>query len=297
MSTTSGIGGERRESTGEYTKKVGLFLANVIAINPTEREYKEVLGITLTEESKATNYLGEKDGNTTLRLDIWLEETGKHLEEGEKANRFKVNFFLEDKKRKNKDESKAQFINTIGSCSWGAEESDLPEWFTKREFREARSGEEELYDFLRTWLSNLDFRKEATNLSLSWKKLMKGDVKELSEQIGGEWTNPFVSMAIVVVKEKEGEVIEYQNVWNRGFLPGYSLKNFNLTDYTDPKVIENLMSKATKDLKIHEKFVLKIAGEYGCKDFYVVKALQDYDSSENFAASGETMEEEDSSDY
>jgi hypothetical protein len=297
MSTTSGIGGEKRESTGDYTKKVGLFAAKVIAINPSEKDYKEILNITLPEDSVATNYLGEKNGNTTLRLDIWLEEVGKKLEEGERANRFKVNFFLEDKVRMNKDETKTQFINTIGSCSWGAEESDLPTWFVARDYRESHSGEEEMYDFIRTWLSNLDFRKEATNINLNWKKLMKGDVRELTEQIDGEWANSFVAMAIVVVKEKEGEIKEYQNVWNRGFLPLYSLKNFNLTDYSDGKVIENLMSKIPKDLKIHEKFVLKILGEYGCKDFFVIKGLQDYNPAENFAASDEVLDEEESADY
>ena len=45
----SGIGGTRRESTGEnnFSKQVGLFEANVIAINPTIEEFKDVIGMEL----------------------------------------------------------------------------------------------------------------------------------------------------------------------------------------------------------------------------------------------------------
>ena len=87
------IGGKKRESTQlpEFTKKVGLFEAKVIAINPDAEEYKEVVGMELKEDSKALEYLGEnQDGDTKLRVDIWLEEV-------KNGDKFKVSFFLEDK--------------------------------------------------------------------------------------------------------------------------------------------------------------------------------------------------------
>ena len=99
----STIGGVKRESTNtesKFNKKVGLFEANVIAINPTNEEYKDVLGIELGEDSKATNYLGEtKDGNTYLRVDVWLQEV-------KNKENFKVSFFLEDRERENRDKTK-----------------------------------------------------------------------------------------------------------------------------------------------------------------------------------------------
>ena len=75
----SNIGGKKREQSQgqgtEYAKKVGLFEANVIAINPTEEEYNDILGMELKEGSKAAEYLSSsKDGNTTLRIDVWFEE-------------------------------------------------------------------------------------------------------------------------------------------------------------------------------------------------------------------------------
>jgi hypothetical protein len=45
--------------------------AKVLIINPTMEEYKDKLGIE--RRFKAAEYIGEsRDGNTTLRLDVWL---------------------------------------------------------------------------------------------------------------------------------------------------------------------------------------------------------------------------------
>ena len=71
------IGGKQRESqeNGEYKKRVGLFEAKIVAINPTAEQYKNLLNIELKEDSKATEYLGtNNDGNDYLRVDVWLEE-------------------------------------------------------------------------------------------------------------------------------------------------------------------------------------------------------------------------------
>ena len=275
----SKIGGEIREQKQDYAKKVGLFEANVIAINPTLEEYKTVLDIELKEDSKAVEYLGEsRDGNTTLRMDFWLEEV-------KNKEKFKVTFFLENKVRENKDGTKKQYINTSGTTSWASDENDLPEWFTKREYREAHVGEEELYNFLRTWLSKIDYSKESGVLEVEWKKLMRGNVRELTEQIDGAYCASVVSLATVICKEKDGEVKEYQGVFNKAFMPAYCLRSFKLVDYNSSEVQQTLRNKKPRDLKAHEKFVVAVTGEYGCKDYYVLRDLQEYNPNENFAAS------------
>ena len=159
----SNIGGKKREQVQqtEYSKKVGLFEANVIAVNPSIEEYKEVLGMDLKEDSRATEYLGtSQDDKTTLRVDFWLEEV-------KNKDKFKVTFFLENKEKVNKDGTKKQYINNVGVCSWAADANDLPQWFTKRDYRVAFVGEEDLYNFMRTWLGNLDYREAETTLQLS----------------------------------------------------------------------------------------------------------------------------------
>ena len=285
----SSIGGKKRENTGsgEYVKSVGLFEARVIAINPNAEEYKEKLGIELKEDSKAIEYLGDsKDGNTYLRLDFWLEEV-------KNEKKFKVSFFLEDKERENKDGTKKQYINEVGSCSWADDPNNLPEWFSKREYRVAYVGEEELYDFMKVWLGDLDFRDADTVLQLEWKKLMRGNVKDIKDQINGEYSVNIVALSTIVSKERDGEIKEYEVVYNKAFLPVYALKQFRLIDYDSPKVLSDLQSKKPKDLKAHERFVLKVSGEYGCKDFFVLKDLKEYVPGDNFAASNSHIEEDD----
>lgn len=285
----STIGGVKREAlpTTDFPKYVGLFESSVVAINPDAQEYKEILNMELKEDSKALEYLSENsDGNTTLRIDFWLEEI-------KTKNKFKATFFLEDKQKKNKDATKTQYINNIGVCSWAEDPNDLPDWFVKRDYRPAFVGEEELYTFLRTWLGNLDYRQEPTILEVEWKKLMKGNVKDLKAQINGEWCTNVVSLATIKSVVKDGETKEYQSVYTKGFLPEYSLKQFRLVDYSKNDVQSKLRSKKSSELKPHEKFVVNVTGEYGCRDFFILKDLMEYDPSANIASSDKVLAEDD----
>lgn len=290
----STIGGIKRESTNtesKFNKKVGLFEANVIAINPTNEEYKDVLGIELNEESKATNYLGEtRDGNTYLRVDVWMQEV-------KNKENFKVSFFLEDRERENRDQTKKQYLNSVGMTSWADDENNLFDWFKEnREYRVAFIGEEDLYDFLRTWLGQLDYRSAETTLTLDWTKLMRGNVKDLKDQVDGEWCNSIVALATVVTKERDGETVEYQGVYNKAFLSGYTMRQFRLVDYTDNKVVNSLKQRKPRELRPHERFVVKVTGEYGCKDYYQLKEIEDYNPDENLVASDDYISE-DGGDY
>jgi hypothetical protein len=282
------IQGDQREQkqVQEFAKKVGLFEAEVVAINPTAEEYKEVLDIELPAESKATEYLGKsRDGNTYLRVDVWL----KDVKSGDK---FKTTFFLEDKERENKDGSKKQYINNIGRCAWADDPNNLADWFTKRDYRVAYVGEEELYEFLRTWLGKLDYMKEDSVLQADWKKLMKGNVSELKGQVDGAYCTNIGALATIIMKEKDGESKEYQGVYNKAFLPAYALKNFRLINYNDGTVQSALRGKKLKDLKPHERFVINVTGEYGCRDFYVLRDLKEYNAEDNLVASDAVLSDD-----
>lgn len=289
----SNIGGKKKEQSQgnqtEYAKKVGLFEANVIAINPTMEEYKDILNMELKEDSKAVEYLGKsQDGNTTLRVDFWLEEV-------KNKDKFKVTFFLENKERTNKDATKKQYINNVGTCSWADDANNLPSWFAGRDYRVAFTGEEDLYNFVRTWLGELDYRDAETTLQLDWKTLMKGNLKDLKSQIGGEYCTTVVALATIKTVVKDDDTKEYQSVYNKGFLASYNLKQFRLVDYNNPSVLSNVRSKKTKDLKPHERFVLNVTGEYGCKDFYILKDIKEYNADDNLVASDAVISDDDSS--
>lgn len=275
------IQGDQREQkqVQEFAKKVGLFEAEVVAINPTAEEYKEILDIELPADSKATEYLGKsRDGNTYLRVDVWL----KDVKSGDKL---KTTFFLEDKERENKDGSKKQYINNIGRCAWADDPNNLANWFTSRDYRVAFVGEEELYEFLRTWLGKLDYMKEDSVLQADWKKLMRGNVSELKGQVDGAYCTNIGALATVIMKEKDGESKEYQGVYNKAFMPAYALKNFRLINYNDTTVQNALRTKKLKELKPHERFVLNVTGEYGCRDFYILRDMKEYNADDNLVAS------------
>lgn len=288
----SNIGGKKKEQAQEqreYAKKVGLFEANVIAINPTMEEYKDILGMELKEDSKAVEYLGtSQDGNTTLRVDFWLEEI-------KNKDKFKVTFFLENKERTNKDQTKKQYINNIGTCSWAEDANNLPTWFSGRDYRVAFTGEEDLYNFVKTWLGNLDYRDAETTLQLEWKTLMKGNLKDLKSQINGEYCTTVIALATIKSVVKDDEAKEYQSVYNKAFLASYNLKQFRLVDYNNPSILNTVRSKKSKDLKPHERFVLNVTGEYGCKDFYILKDMKEYNADDNLVASDAIISDDDAS--
>lgn len=288
----SNIGGEKRQAPQfeekDFPKKVGLFEARVIAVNPTREEYADILGRQLSDESKATDYLGtSKDGNARLRLDFWLEEV-------KTQDKFKLTFFIENKEKENKDGTKKQYINNVGRCTWADSPNNLPAWFKERENRVAYVGEEDLYNFLRAWLSNIDYSKKTATLQVEFNKLIKGNVKELKEQIDGEWVNNIVALATISTQEKEDGVKEFQNVYNKAFLPPYSIKAFRLVDYNSASTVSALRQKSPKELKPHERFVLNVVGEYGCKDFYTFKELKEYNSEDNLIASDKVIADDDS---
>ena len=290
----SNIGGDKRQSPvfedKEFAKKIGLFEARVIAVNPTTEEYADVLGRQLKEDSKSTEYLGtSKDGNARLRLDFWLEEV-------KSKEKFKLTFFIENKEKENKDLTKKQYINNIGRCTWADSPNNLPTWFKERENRVAFVGEEDLYNFLRSWLSNIDFSSKKSTLQLEFNKLIKGNVKEIKEQINGEWATNIVALATINTKETDDGTKEFQNIYNKAFLPPYSIKAFRLLDYNAAGTISGLRQKASKDLKPHERFVLNVVGEYGCKDYFTFKELKEYSSEDNLVSSDKVISE-DAGDY
>lgn len=295
----SNIGGKKREQQEgfEQEKVVGVFSAKVVAINPTIEQFKSLLDRELKEDSKATDYLSEnKDGNTTLRVDVWLEDVT--TSESEHPRRIKKSFFLEDRERENKDGSKKQYINNIGICTWAEDESGFPKWFSNRDYRQAYVGEEKLYGFIRTWLGALDYKDQDTVLSLDWKKLMKGNVKDLKDQLDGEYCTNVLALATIKTVEKtnaetsEVEIKEYQSIYDE-FLPAYYLKNFKTIDYNNSRTLDLLKSKSSKELKPVERWVLNLTGEYGCREYFSLKELHTYNPGDNLVSSNEPLAEED----
>lgn len=280
------ITGSKRESleTKEFAKKVGLFEAKVIAINPDAEWYNDELGMQLKEDSKATVYLGVTDeGVKTLRLDVWLQDIKTN-------DKFKVVFYLKDKAVISKS-GKTQFITDQCSTTYAESEDYLPTWFTKREYHVCREGEAELCSFLATW-TNINFYEDSeAQILLEWKDLMKGNVSELRDQIDACMKETVVAMATVKTVETADGVKEYQSVFNKAFMPGYGLRQIRQIN-VDKMYIDRITRKPSKELKMYDRFILKIAGEYGCKEFYTFNELKEYNAADNFVASDKVISDD-----
>lgn len=280
----SAVQGKVREQKS-FEKKVGLFEGSVVSINPSREELEKLLGIPELEKDPEYLKEDEKDGAQKLTLSVWLKEVLSD-------QLFNVKFFLKDTVRKNKNEDKTQYINTAGNASWADEPENLPTWFNEggRTYREAHVGEEELYTFVRSWLK-VDTRDPDALLDFDWKKLMRGNVKELTDCIGGVYSTdsdtgkPTTLVALATVAlSKDGEK-EYQQVYNRNFLPGYCMKFFRLNGSKHPKMVD--------------KFIAAIEDpEYGCKDFFgtTLAPLHVYNPEENIATGSESSVSEDGPD-
>lgn len=304
---STGIVGKKKESTGEFTKSVGMFEGRVVAINP-DVEWLASNGIELKEGSKTLEYLGEKEGVQTCRVSVWVKQ--------EKTDMlFNTNFFLENKERYDKDNTKVQYINDGCTSTWGQlldgkpDESSLPEWFVAREYKIAISGEAELYDFLRNWL-NLDWFDNETKANLDRKKLFKGNMKDLTEWIGTPETQTVCLSAEIKVSEKDGEPVSYQSVNSRMTLPGWCMKFFRTKKF-DSVALDQLRKKAELEkegrdsgkpvpkeqkLKKYERFAVQITDpEHGSKNFYSLAPLHEYVAEENLVASDRPISDKDDS--
>src|SRR5205807_1317986 len=98
------------------------------------------------------------------------------------------------------------------------------------------------------------------------------------------------------VTKDDGETKEYQNIYNKGVLPSYCLKNFRLVDYNKEEVQNALKAKKLNDLKVHERFVVQItSGDYGNKNAFYLGDLKDYNPSDFFQASDKVILQDDPS--
>lgn len=251
-------GKEKEKVSGNFTKYVGLFNAFVVAVNPTKEELGKLLN---TNIEKDLEYAGVNDqtGAKKLTVSFWLKEE-------QNGNLFNVRFNVEDTVVESKT-GKTQFINSIGATSYAIDKSAVPDFITAngREVRPAKKGEELLYKFLRAWLSNLNYEDESTELMMNWKQLISGKTTEIRDAIDN-FKNQTVCCLATVRTADDGK--EYQAVYSYEFLPSYAMDCFT--------------GKANKQYSTVTRFINKVTDpEYGCKDFYELKPLTEYDPQKN----------------
>jgi hypothetical protein len=277
---------QKKETTGDFGKKVGLAEFKVLKFNPTRQELNQILGREDAETDTEIVYTGvsSETNARTIRVTVWLQEV---------TTGFKtpVSFFLEDRDLVSRS-GKNQYINAVGAASYVDKEENLQDWFRKAmTYRKAKKGEEELMNFLRGWLVGIELNIEKggykNNILLDMNKLFNNNLRELNELITSEYAGTVTALATVKTREivEEGKPVskQYQNIYNKAFLPGNCMRFFRSATDQKPKFIQN--------------FIDNIKGEYGCKDFYILEPMRDYVEGENPVSSDQPVLTEKGSDY
>lgn len=259
---------ERRTQPSGYGLKVGLAEYKVLAVNPTRQELNKLLGKEDSDEDHDIEYLGtnKENGNTTMRLTFWLQD----VKTGFKTP---ITFFLENTDDVSQT-GKLRYVNAVGASSYMDAEDNLQDWFKKAmTYRVAKKGECELMEFMRNWMTgielNVDKGGNRNNILLEMSKLFRGNPTEMKDIANSEFAGTVVCLATIKSKQTEDGTKNYQNVYNRRFLPGNCIRYFTAKKGNKPAP------------RFVQKFVDEISGEYGPKDYFVVEELRDYREGEN----------------
>lgn len=263
-----------QNSEGGFKKYVGLAVVEIVAINPTSEKIEELSGKKPEEDPSYTDV--DDKGNDKVNFVIWTKEesTGKIF------SNLKIN--VTDKPRPISRTGQYQYINNIGFTSWAKSEDGLKANFAKRPHRLAKVGEENFYDFMGKWLC---LGGDDAELEFNLTKLLRGNFRELDETVKN-----FLGQKVVVLftvntrKNKEDELVEFQNIYPFGFLPyetisGKTLDFFKVEDNKKPAYVEYFVKKVTDST-------------FGCKDFFKLAPLQVYNPSENFLTTDQPIKKE-----
>lgn len=234
-------------------KQIGLFESAPVIVNPTGKELGDLFG---EENDKEYVYAGEdRDGNKTMSISLWTKEvsTGKYMN---------TRFYLIDKERESgNNPGSFQYINALGSCTWAKDEASLPSWFAQHSFRKAIVGEEELHEFMRSWLV-LNKGVEVESCLLDKDKLIAGDMSEFQNTINTFSKQTVCQLGTVRLNEKDGK--EYQSVYSKKTLPGWYINIFKKGQIPTGTLWQNFISQITD-------------AKYGIKDKYTLELMKPYD--------------------
>lgn len=306
-----------------FNKYVGAGEVSVLAFNPTVAQLDKLLSREVKEDREEIEYVKEdvtvkykKDGEeketvaTRVNIDAWVKE--KSTSTISKIRFMLTNFPAYSYKG---EKTKVQYINCLGQTTWIplGEEDNLPQWFTHftvtdrvtkavsyvpKDYREAKMGEGELYDFLAKWTNINPWNTTQSIFVDNTKKFWRGDMSELNSLIpifeDQTVILQFGVRTVTTTDEQGNEVTnEYQSIFNKAFCQGSLMNKFN---FHKRNKFEGLSSD--KNAYNLNKFIEAIKDEqYGFKDFTVLDNFQVYNPDLNPLNNEAAIVESDSAAY
>lgn len=285
---------KRQAGEGGSYRKVGIFQAKVLAVNPTREQLNKLLGKDATDDQKEIEYLSSKDDKNHISITFWVEDVLTKW-------KTKVEFDITNEEASTKNGSPI-WINQLGDNAKVAKEN-LQKWFMEfykskedktvigeKNFKRALSGEAQLYEFLRAWMSgkgsdgqSINWFSPTTDIFLDRKKLFRNNMSEINDLLNAPAEENITSTVILAAwvdsYEKDGELKYAQKIWQYKFVPGYMMKKINLTIATDS------WDSSADTKKIKDAYL----GEYGIKGSFYLGVLKEFSAEEHLAATNEVI--------
>lgn len=207
------------QETGRRDHYVGILLAYVEAINPTDAERIE-MGVTTQEaidsgRVKPVSYT-EDDGR--YRLDFWLK--GKS-EDGDDI-RVRHSVFLKNEENRPSNSGNIQVINKQGKTAYIPEaafakgQTPYPDWFSTP-YHRARVGESDLVQFINAWTNK---KADADAVPLDFAGICNGNLKPLHQLLQSPAAS-YVKVMLGIRTTDEGR--RFQTVFPRVIMPAWTV--------------------------------------------------------------------------
>lgn len=261
IGTTKKVEGNR-----QHTNYIGIAPVKVIAVNPGKEEIEKITGFPQTE---GPNYILPSNGeHTRIKIDFYIKTVAEKCDGIDVTTR--LTFFMEEKARYNKDNTKVQVIDKYGRTAWVSPEefksgavpmySNGPAKIS--DYRAIYIGEENITKFLKTLLGieNIDVYKDGawtTNPNPEncecqldhIKDYFSGNFSELQSAIKLQPDNIIKVMFGVRITENG----TYQSVYTEDFVSGNYNKYDRIEKSYEERVAAGAYSNAVFDtLALHE---------------------------------------------
>lgn len=300
------VQGNRKEQGAGYVKTYGLGVFEILGVNLTNQQLKSKgFWVKEGEENKERDFVGERDGNTTVALEFACMS----VEKDPKPRKF--TFYLENVNDKNKDEERPlyKFINDQGRTAWSKKPNEFSGlagaadvYFTGQDDaynpRPAKRGEESFMEFMRSCMA-VDFKSGGT-LKYNIKKFFNGNFQELKDDLSTDFLTTVLVATTIKLKETDEGVKEIETFYSYKFAPGsYGtiLKNKGKWSESDIAAIhtkiQNNKGKKGKERQYVtplEELIAKMTDkDYPCKDIYHIGTIIPYTGEGHIEASESTI--------
>lgn len=254
--------GFESQEAREFKRYTGVCPVFIKAVNPDKKEHEELFNTTLEEAPKYVGTVEDNNGKTVenARIQIILQPDTDKI--GFEMPIQSMALFLQNKPRVGATSGKIQVIDKYGRTAWATsadvESHSIPMYSNgpadiDKDYRPAYVGEEELMEFVKTylcipsitvWDSNL--RKMVPNTKVkpeececrfdNLDKVFKGDFSEIKDALGFQPLNKIKVLFGVRTDMETGKL--YQAVYTRKFLKNSS-NSYNSLDKEIQEMIQN----------------------------------------------------------